>query len=198
MGRFRGEKENSLGWLEGSLFTGENGGLGMKRLEDFSKALLFKWRWRILEGSSAIWFRLLKARYGDIRLEVIHGRRKKSNSRNCSIWWLDLCSLGKNLLDNFFNSNCRYSLGDGYSISFWYFSWMDGGPLKDRFPAVFDISVLKEVYVACIGGWLGGMWQWGNLGVMETVTAIEDEELFHLQQALYSTVLVAVVRVSIL
>lgn len=41
----------------------ENGGLGLKRLEFFNKSLFFKWRWKILETSNSLWFRILKARY---------------------------------------------------------------------------------------------------------------------------------------
>lgn len=42
----------------------------MKHLELFSKALLGKWRWRVLNEKGTLWVRVLKANYGKIKTNL--------------------------------------------------------------------------------------------------------------------------------
>ncbi|XP_058726857.1 uncharacterized protein LOC131598257 [Vicia villosa] len=115
-------------WEEVCLLK-EKGGLGIKRIDDFNVALLQKWRWRILEENDALWYKVLKARYGDVNFNMVN---------SCS---------------------------NGYNTSFWYCKWLGDFCLKDRFPSLFSIFDLKYATIACMGGWLNGSWQWGNLGL---------------------------------
>ena len=41
------------------------GGLGVRRLREFNVALLGKWCWRMLVDKEGLWYRVLKARYGE-------------------------------------------------------------------------------------------------------------------------------------
>lgn len=69
------------------------GGLGVKNLEWFNKALLGKWRWRILNGEDSLWVRVMESRYGsidvsNILIEVYRDRNKMSS------WWKNICLNG--------------------------------------------------------------------------------------------------------
>ncbi|XP_058759378.1 uncharacterized protein LOC131632655 [Vicia villosa] len=57
------------------------GGLGFSRLDDFNKALLLKWNWRIFGASNALWFRMLKARYADVKLRTSCGIKNLEKDR---------------------------------------------------------------------------------------------------------------------
>ncbi|XP_058757341.1 uncharacterized protein LOC131630579 [Vicia villosa] len=83
----------------------DKGGLGLKNLEVFNIAILCKWKWRILEESNSFWYRMLKARYGDIKLRMFleGGKRDKYTSK--SDWWSDILSLDKKLSGDFFTNN---------------------------------------------------------------------------------------------
>lgn len=68
------------------------GGLGIKDLGYFNKALVGKWIWRILDEENRFWVRVLKSSYGSLeenRELVLNGRGASNSSR----WWSDLCRL---------------------------------------------------------------------------------------------------------
>ena len=46
-----------------------NGGLSIKNVKLFNKALIAKWKWlRLLEDEKALWAKILIAKYGPIRV----------------------------------------------------------------------------------------------------------------------------------
>jgi len=45
--------------------TKEYGGLGVRQLREFNRALLGKWCWRMLVDRKGLWYRVLAARYGE-------------------------------------------------------------------------------------------------------------------------------------
>jgi len=59
----------------------EVGGLGVRRLHEFNISLLGKWWWRMLVDRDDLWYRVLKARYGE------EGGRLIEGGRDCSMWW---------------------------------------------------------------------------------------------------------------
>ncbi|XP_058785025.1 uncharacterized protein LOC131659931 [Vicia villosa] len=128
------------------------GGLGLRRIKDFNLALLHKWRWRILGGSEALWYDVLKARYGDINLHVVSFDAKNSKKILKSSWWMDILSLEDSYTEIFFVDNCRFIVGSGYNISFWQSRWMEDICLKELFPVAYNLSDLKFVSIACMGG----------------------------------------------
>ncbi|XP_058725633.1 uncharacterized protein LOC131596916 [Vicia villosa] len=79
----------------------DKGGLGLSKLEDFNTALLLKWRWRILEASNFLGYCILKARYRDIMLQVAIEGGKLDKYSYKSVWWSDIISLEKRLLEEF-------------------------------------------------------------------------------------------------
>ncbi|XP_058770098.1 uncharacterized protein LOC131643795 [Vicia villosa] len=51
----------------------EEGGLGVKHIGYFNKALLCKWKWMILMENGTLWCKILEARYGDLIQAVLLG-----------------------------------------------------------------------------------------------------------------------------
>ncbi|XP_058732744.1 uncharacterized protein LOC131604314 [Vicia villosa] len=164
-----GASENSrkihwVGWKKLCL-PFDKGGVGLKRMDVFNFALLNKWRWKILHGSDSFWHNLLRARYGDIRLKVSTGGDSMHAGSSCSTWWKDILSLGKNVAKDAIANNCSFLVGNGFTTSFCHSKWALDTPLKDSFPSLFAMSRLKNVSVACMGGWNGGQWKWGDCGL---------------------------------
>ncbi|CAK8577625.1 unnamed protein product [Lathyrus sativus] len=62
------EEKSKIHWIKRDkvCMSKEDGGLGVKRIEEFNLALLTKWKWRIFEYHKSLWKDTLKARYGSI------------------------------------------------------------------------------------------------------------------------------------
>ncbi|MCI57861.1 putative non-LTR retroelement reverse transcriptase, partial [Trifolium medium] len=61
----------------------ELGGLGVRQLREFNTALLGKWCWRMLTDKTGLWYRVLRARYGEEAGRVSVGGGGQSGSS----WW---------------------------------------------------------------------------------------------------------------
>ncbi|XP_058732569.1 uncharacterized protein LOC131604096 [Vicia villosa] len=83
-----GGDRKKIHWVSwrNSCFPTDRGGIGLRRIRDFNLALLQKWRWRILGGSEALWYEVLKARYGYINLQVVGGADFDHNKVVKSFW----------------------------------------------------------------------------------------------------------------
>lgn len=65
----------------------EKGGLGVRRLREFNVALLGKWCWCMLVDKEGLWYRVLKARYGE------EGGRLREGGRESLVWWRMLSAI---------------------------------------------------------------------------------------------------------
>lgn len=122
------------------------------------------WKWRISEASNSLWYTMLRARYGDVKLRVIieGGRRDMYSSK--SVGWAGVISSKKRPPVIFFVNNCFFRIGDGYT-TFWHAHWMGEGIIKNLFSPLFEIYFLQDVSIAGMGGWLDGVWRWNDLGI---------------------------------
>lgn len=139
----------------------EKGGLGFRSIEDFNMVLLFKWRWRILEESKALWYNFLKTRYGDINLRVVNGGGLHDTKVLKFLWGSNILSLECKVSEEFFNNNCRFRVGNGYSLSFGGLKGWKSVFLKIFFP-FFLISGLQDASIMEMGGRIYGEWKWGK------------------------------------
>jgi hypothetical protein len=72
----------------------EQGGLGVKNLALFNKALLGKWKWRILTEGEAVWADLLRPRYGHLPTNLLAGNTLSYTVKS-SLWWRDIIGLDR-------------------------------------------------------------------------------------------------------
>lgn len=121
---------------------------------------------------------MLRARYWDINLRVVHDKGKCKGQASISSWWADLLLLEKDKTLEVFNSTCKVSVGNSYRTSFWHSSWMLNGVLKLSFPSLFAAYLLQDVSVATMSGWRDDIWHWFDLGLPQACfsgTALADE-----------------------
>ncbi|XP_058749365.1 uncharacterized protein LOC131622352 [Vicia villosa] len=139
----------------------EEGGLGVKHMGLFNKALLCKWKWRILSERGSVWRDILEARYGDLNIAVIRDSDHKTKRKD-SVWWKYLCAASSHKTNSFdcFAGNIRFGLGQGNIISFWHGIWIGGSPFKSLFPAAFYLSRRQNGLVCEMGSWQCGLWCW--------------------------------------
>lgn len=63
-------------------------------------------------------------------------------------------------------SYCRFDIGNGYSIPFLEARWLELFYLKEELPDLYKYSSFKKVVAAAgMGGWVNGVWIWGNCGI---------------------------------
>lgn len=96
------------------------GGLGLKHMHEFNKALFMKINWGLVHEPDALWARVLRHKYGcgDNALPIVSHRASES-----SIWngvrntWED------------FSCGIRWQIGDGKTVQFWQDRWLASGIL---------------------------------------------------------------------
>jgi hypothetical protein len=116
------------------------GGLGVRKLVPFNKALLGKWLWRFGMEESCLWRRAIATKYG-----VNEGgwsTKKIRDAHGCGLW--------RSINSNWavFASFLDYEVGVGDQISFWFDRWCGDRPLKDVFPDLFVCAPNRHATVA--------------------------------------------------
>jgi len=107
----------------GLCLPSEEGGLGVRRLREFNVSLLEKWCWRMLVDKEGLWYRVLKARYGEV------GGRLKEGGRDSSLWWRMISSIRRGVgvwEGGWFEDNVRRVVGGGGSTFLWSDNWFGG------------------------------------------------------------------------
>ncbi|KAI5404073.1 hypothetical protein KIW84_051277 [Lathyrus oleraceus] len=136
------------------------GGVGIINLEVYNKALLMKWKWRIVNDSGAIWRGLIKHRYKNSEVNMFISDVCALN-RGGSIWWRDLILIdsledGKR---NYSFVNTLYGVKDDVNTSFWFSKWVGNEPLKDVFPEFFFLATDPPCSVADVGQRVDNVWK---------------------------------------
>jgi len=137
-----GEVLRKIVWIKWDIIClpKEDGGLGVRRVGAFNVSLLGKWCWRMQMEKEGLWYRVLKARYGE------EGGRIREGGRQASIWWKTVRHIREGLgvgVGNWFEDNVRRVVGDGRNTLFWYDNWIGNLPLKMKFSHLFDLAVDK-------------------------------------------------------
>ena len=66
----------------------DKGGLGIKAIKDFNRALLINWKWQLFQQTDQFWNRILLSKYKGWR-----GLEEASHKQHYSFWWSDLKSV---------------------------------------------------------------------------------------------------------
>jgi hypothetical protein len=100
---------------------------------------------------------------------------------NSSIWWRDIISLGRGLVDDWFKANVRCCVGDGKNIGFWKFKWYGNQPFCELFPDLFVKESYKEVPIAerLVVNGAEPSWHWND-----HLLVSEEQQLTELQNIL--------------
>ncbi|CAK8575114.1 unnamed protein product [Lathyrus sativus] len=156
------ELKTKVHWLNWRLICSkkDKGGLRVKDIDLFNKALLSKWKWRFLVEDNYIWFELIKFKYGkfacDFMGDAFFDRRIKG-----SVWWRDLRKVDLDKVNNFscLAGNIQCSVGNRNKIPFWQAIWLEDQSLLNRFSKVFQAAFMKECEID-VGEWIEDCWVW--------------------------------------
>jgi hypothetical protein len=112
----------------------------VRRLCEFNILLLGKWWWRMLGENDRLWYRVLKARYGE------EGGRLKEGGQESSSWWRMMCGVRNGVglgMGSWFEDNFRRVVGGGIDTYFWNDNWVGEVPLRVHFPRLFELAENK-------------------------------------------------------
>uniref|UniRef100_A0A2N9J584 UBC core domain-containing protein n=1 Tax=Fagus sylvatica TaxID=28930 RepID=A0A2N9J584_FAGSY len=118
------------------------GGLGVRPLIPFNRALLGKWLWRFGMEEHHLWRRVLVAKYGVERGGWITNIPR--GSHGCSLW--KHIRMGWDV----FSSHFDFEVGLGDRVLFWQDKWCSDRPLKEIFPTLFGCSLNQTDLVALV------------------------------------------------
>lgn len=116
------------------------GGLGIRNLKLFNRALLGKWLWRFGNEREALWRRVISSKYGCLQggwtTGTIQGPYGVGLWKNVRKDWVN------------FSHFLRYEVGDGSLVKFWTDRWCRRSTLKEAYPELYCITWDKEALVA--------------------------------------------------
>ncbi|RVW99876.1 LINE-1 reverse transcriptase-like [Vitis vinifera] len=130
-----------------------SGGLGVKSLGAFNRALLGKWVWRFANERKALWNQVIRGKYGEER-----GGWRSCQSRKAYGFglWKAISKMGNQV-----TPFVGFVVGDGEKVKFWKDKWCETIPLSEAFPSLFALASNKEAWVNEVwtteGEW-GGSW----------------------------------------
>ena len=184
-----GSEQRKITWVKWEIvcLPKEKGGLGIKDIRTFNKALLGKWRWDMLQQNKELWSRILDSKYGGWR-SLVDGKRVN----NESVWWQDLMEVTHDQqLNNVLQDGTTWRVGCGDKIRFWEdCSSGNGESLILKYPRLYQISRQQQKLIEQVGSFKESAWEW-NLSwrrplfdneVASTVGFMEDISQIVLQQ----------------
>uniref|UniRef100_A0A2N9H1T5 Reverse transcriptase domain-containing protein n=1 Tax=Fagus sylvatica TaxID=28930 RepID=A0A2N9H1T5_FAGSY len=118
----------------------QSGGLGIRNVAVFNKALLGKWLWRYATKPMSLWRRVVDSKYGS----QWGGWCSNHSTEPYGIsLWNHICKGW-----SCFSQYIGFKVGDGSCIKFWSDSWCGDQLLRDRFSILFHLARNQEATVA--------------------------------------------------
>uniref|UniRef100_A0A2N9IB59 Uncharacterized protein n=1 Tax=Fagus sylvatica TaxID=28930 RepID=A0A2N9IB59_FAGSY len=153
------------------------GGLGIRDVAIFNKALLGKWLWRYSMEPTSLWRQVIDSKYGaqgnfwcSNRVTTPHG---------VSLW--------KHIRAGWdvFSQHISYTVGDGARLRFWHDVWCGDRPLRSLFPSLFQLARAPEATVADLCHFQGMSCVW-DVAFIRSVQDWELEMIDSFMTLLYS------------
>lgn len=134
------------------------GGLNVGSILNKNISLLFKWVWRLLHDSDALWQKVIRSKYGYSSSFTAQDLVIPAGSGP----WRFICSsiIKHPIACDFLKSKIRKVVGNGRNSLFWMDTWVGVVPLKKYFPRLFSIAANPHASVASCGSWIQGRWEW--------------------------------------
>lgn len=180
-------KMHLLSWSKVCMSKSE-GGLGITSLKNRNISLLAKWWWRYRKDSNSLWNRILLNKYGE--WENIDSRSNLSPIMKGIISISSFSSLKLFSRKDFF-----WIMGNGTKVKFWLDIWTGNSTLKERFPRLFDLCILKDANVYTIHQhwsnsrtlriWRRTLRQWEQEEESELVKILEESNPSNLQDKIF-------------
>ncbi|KAG2687140.1 hypothetical protein I3760_09G038400 [Carya illinoinensis] len=128
------------------------GGLGVRNLRMFNRALLGKWLWRFANEHDSLWKLVVAKKYGGLRGEWC--TREVRGAYGVGLW--------KHIRRGWavFNQHVKLRVGTGSRIKFWRDVWCASRALKDLYPTLFQLARDKEASMAEVMEIEGGQFLW--------------------------------------
>ena len=132
----------------------QGGGLGIRDLAVFNKALLGKWIWRFVLREDKMWCRVIKGKYGCARgdwrsKDIVH-------PYGIGLWKGIMKVWGD------FRPHVKYQLGNDRRIRFWHDEWCSQTSLRVRFSELYATASYPDVSVADCWSFLSA----GSVGIL--------------------------------
>uniref|UniRef100_A0A251UDF3 Putative RNA-directed DNA polymerase, eukaryota, Reverse transcriptase zinc-binding domain protein n=1 Tax=Helianthus annuus TaxID=4232 RepID=A0A251UDF3_HELAN len=122
----------------------DRGGLGLCKLKTINNSLLSKWGWRFLVDKQKLWVKVIEAVHKTKnRWDCFPVRKSLGGVWGNIINLVDNMVLDNKPLKSFFTGE----VGNGRAFQFWIDPWSSLGPLRLRFPALFDLEEKKECLI---------------------------------------------------
>ncbi|KAF5471044.1 hypothetical protein F2P56_011519 [Juglans regia] len=116
------------------------GGLGIRKLRIFNKALLGKWLWQYHQEGDALWRSIIDIKYGSIWGDWYSNAVRGAYGVGV---WKFIRNGWEDLLSNFI-----FEVGRGTRIRFWHDIWCGDVALENAFPSLYRIASDKKASVA--------------------------------------------------
>ncbi|KAF1889637.1 hypothetical protein Lal_00024964 [Lupinus albus] len=133
------------------------GGLGVKDIFSFNRALLGKWNWRLVTESGSLWCQVLFSKYGR-SLNNSTGLGFSSPLAKQSSWVRDL-DFSQPIESRFWGGMVRI-VGDESNTSFWHDNWIGSSNLFSRYRRLYNLSHSPFVNVSSLRNWVEDKWVW--------------------------------------
>jgi hypothetical protein len=154
------------------------GGLGIRDVAIFNKALLGKWLRRYSTEPNSLWRQVIDSKYGgqgnfwvSNRVNTPHG---VSLWRHIRTGW------------DVFSQHISYTVGDGSRLRFWHDVWCGDLPLRSQFPSLFQLARAPEASVADLCHFQGTNCVW-DIAFNRSVQDWEMEMIDSFMTLLYSS-----------
>jgi len=145
-----GKEKEPISWVSWKMVCKprEEGGLGLRDIQNFNIALLPKWKWRLIGEEKGRWKEMVVSKYGS-GSEV-----PQIPVRLQSWWWRDLSkACGEGGDEGWFQKEVWWKVGCGDKVRFWEDVWIGNSSLKNMFPRLFTLSLNQRQKVEEVGRW---------------------------------------------